>query len=195
MPHPLLWSNPNAFAAQAAIRQKTETPIRERLNPKSEELVQNIERSSKGNIKTGSISIKKMLQPDAPDLELDPKNLPKKEFTDEAFFKAWNNYAYHVRAKDVEFFSTLTTPVPEIKEGLIYKKVFNDIQKRELEHVKGELLNFLRTKLHNYSIDLVVEVDHSLEATKILTPKEKLAQMIAKNPALGMLKTQLNLEL
>lgn len=145
---------------------------------------------------TGSVSIKQMLQPNAPSIDLDPSNLPKKAFSEEELLKAWNNYAYHIRGKDIEFFGTLTAPPPVLKDDfLIQKTVYNVPQQNDILKAKTELLHFLRTKLNNYSIDLEVIVDSTIEVNKILSPKEKLAKMLEKNKALAKLKDQLKLEL
>jgi DNA polymerase-3 subunit gamma/tau len=125
---------------------------------------------------------------------VDPNNLPKNEFTEEDMLKAWHNFAYHIKSKDEEFFSTLSNPAPILKaNGLIEKLVYNKIQASDILKNKTQILDFIKAKLKNYFIDVVV--DETIEVKAVLSPREKLDKLLKEKPVFALLKEKLKLDL
>jgi DNA polymerase-3 subunit gamma/tau len=127
---------------------------------------------------------------------IDPNNLPKNEFTEEEMLKAWHNFAYHIKSKDEEFFSTLSNPAPILKSNvLIEKLVYNKIQASDILKNKTQILDFIKAKLKNYFIDLDVVVDETIEVKAVLSPREKLDKLLKEKPVFALLKEKLKLDL
>ena len=127
---------------------------------------------------------------------VDPNNLPKNDFTEEDMLKAWHNFAYHIKSKDEEFFSTLSNPAPILKaNGIIEKLVYNKIQASDILKNKTQILDFIKAKLKNYFIDLDVVVDETIEVKVVLSPREKLDKLLKEKPVFALLKEKLKLDL
>mgnify|MGYP007000076830 CR=1 len=63
------------------------------------------------------------------------------------------------------------------------------------ERQKTDLLQFIRLALQNYSIDLDISVNESIEKTFVYTNEEKFQKLKEKNPSIELLKKTFNLDL
>jgi chromosomal replication initiation ATPase DnaA len=97
----------------------------------------------------------------------------------------------------------LKTALSQIKPKLdadktIHFRVVNDLQKSWIEkNCKTRLLAFLRDKLDNRFIELVVEVESAEETkeTKLYMPEEKAKFLLENYPEMRELQKDLKLEL
>ena len=71
----------------------------------------------------------------------------------------------------------------------------NSTNKIEVERQKTDLLQFIRLSLQNYSIDLDISVNESIEKTFVYTNEEKFQKLKEKNPSIELLKKTFNLDL
>ena len=112
--------------------------------------------------------------------------------------EVWNEYAEKVKnQKKFSFHSTLSNRDPElINETTIKLVVENEVQMQDLQDEKMDLLEYLRDRLSNQNIHLISEVSEAEDdSVKFLTPREKYMAMLKKNPVLGKLSEQLDLDL
>jgi DNA polymerase-3 subunit gamma/tau len=72
--------------------------------------------------------------------------------------------------------------------------VSNKIQEMAFRDERPYLLNFLRTTLKNFSIEVNARVEETTTVRKPYTAAEKFQYMAAKNPQLIDLKNRFNLE-
>ena len=71
----------------------------------------------------------------------------------------------------------------------------NSTNKIEVERQKTDLLQFIRLSLQNYSIDLDISINESVEKKFVYTNEEKFQKLKEKNPSIELLKKTFNLDL
>ena len=118
------------------------------------------------------------------------------EFTIEQFEKIWLEIAQKYKTESPDFYLTLTSPIPKIKEDFtIELTIDNVIQEKEIIERKLEILTILRKELNNYQIQLNTIINKNPSITKPFTPQEKFKKMAEKNPAIKNLKDMFDLEI
>ncbi len=122
---------------------------------------------------------------------------PDDTFTQKQLMQAWKEYSTRIREAGREsFYSTLTLSDPEILENHQVKlKIKNSAQELELNREKGDMLEFLREKLNNFFIEISFEIEQSDQPTALYTNSQKFEAMVKKNPNLGKLSGNLNLDI
>ena len=127
-----------------------------------------------------------------------PKESGESEFDLEMLEKVWENMAEAEKS-----LPRLKTAISQIKPKLdadktIHFRVVNDLQKSWIEkNCKTRLLAFLRDKLDNRFIELIVEVESAEETkeTKLYMPEEKAKFLLENYPEMRELQKDLKLEL
>ena len=71
----------------------------------------------------------------------------------------------------------------------------NENMKSQLISHKPKLLKFLRTKLNNYSINLLIDVNEVSEKKYAYTPQEKYEKLKEKNPFIAEFRKKLDLDI
>lgn len=124
-------------------------------------------------------------------------NRPADSFDHKQLMQVWKEYARKMREGGREsFYSTLTLSEPEILENHQLKlQIKNSAQELELNREKGEMLDFLREKLNNFYIEISFEIEQSDQPTALYTNSQKFEAMVKKNPNLGKLSGNLNLDI
>lgn len=121
---------------------------------------------------------------------------PKTDFSKEQFDKAWLKFAEHYKAANPDYYITLTSHMPQLKEDYTIELTLdNKVQDKEIADRKLDILSFLRKELNNYSIQLQTVINKNPEITKPFTPQEKFKKMAEKNPAIKKLKNEFDLEI
>ena len=121
---------------------------------------------------------------------------PSEEFTREQFEKVWMAYAETFKVQSPDFYITLTSRMPEVKEDLtIELTIDNVVQEKELNDRKMDMLTFLREQLKNSKMQLQTVLNKNPENIKPFTPQEKFKKMNEKNPNLKKLKDKFDLEI
>jgi DNA polymerase-3 subunit gamma/tau len=212
-------ANASQPAESPAVIEKKEpvvamdTPVIEETEaaPKREEItiehskptVQQVQRFSTGSTaKTNTFSITKALNPtvenevNEEDETKNYGNMPKTPFTQAELNIAWKQYALRLKANGKDsFYSTLTKKDPVLRDDYtIEMTLLNAVQERDLDREKVDLLDFLRSELNNFSIQLEAEIQEIQEDKSLYTSSEKFKHMAQKNPSLLKLKEQLNLD-
>ncbi len=132
--------------------------------------------------------------------EEDPylKGNDKEDFTPDDFLKHWNDYAAKIKTEggNMGLFTIFITNAPEMKERYRFEVVVgNKSQETLFRDEKPNILNYLRTKLKNFDLEVHTRVDEVKAAKKPYTTTEKYQHMASKNPQLAELRKRFNLDI
>ena len=120
-----------------------------------------------------------------------------KSFTVGDMHHEWNAFAEQLKKERPRMYNTLKSHLPEMKENFQVSVMFdNTTQKDEFEkELRHDMLKFLKAKLKNsrITIELTVKPDDGTKST-LYTAEEKFDHMNKKNPYLGKLKQEFNLD-
>ena len=125
------------------------------------------------------------------------KGTDKEHFTYDDFLKYWHQYADKVKAEgklNLLSIFTATAPVmlnPYVFEVIASTKVLENLFKEN----KPYILNFLRTSLKNFDIEINIRIEEVVMTKKLYSSTDKYQHMAAKNPQLTELRKRFNLEL
>jgi DNA polymerase-3 subunit gamma/tau len=132
--------------------------------------------------------------------EEDPylKGDDQEDFTMDTFLKHWNDYAAKIKTEggNMSLFTIFTTNTPEMKEPYRFEVVVgNKSQETLFRDEKPNILNYLRTNLRNFNLEVQTRIDEVKAAKRPYTTTEKFQHMATKNPQLAELKRRFNLDL
>jgi DNA polymerase-3 subunit gamma/tau len=136
--------------------------------------------------------------PKEKDVEVEElKGNEKEDFNQENFMEAWVAYSGIAKAENkMNLAALMENYNPTLKDNfLIEIQVENKLQENELTNQKTEILNYLRPKLKNYSIQIQSIVVEQMENKKPYTSTDKYHFMVKKNPKLEEFRKAFNLEL
>ena len=92
--------------------------------------------------------------------------------------------------------SNLNTDIPKLKEDFkIHIELPNGTMKKEIEREQFELMEYLRAKLNNHFIQLIISVNEATAKKFAFTPEEKYEKLREKNPVIDLLRTEFDLDL
>lgn len=130
--------------------------------------------------------------------EEDPylKGDAKEDFTFDDFLKLWNTHATNVKAQGkMSLFTIFISEVPKMLRPYVFEIVVeNKVQENDFKNEKPVLLNYLRSTLKNFDIDVITRIEESTVVKRPYTSQEKFQHMAAKNPQLLELKKRFNLD-
>jgi DNA polymerase-3 subunit gamma/tau len=196
---PILTEAPTEYgksntAAASAIPEKTDT----------EEVVTEKPKVFIPNLHTTATSIK---IPSLKDLsknheavleEEDPyiKGNDKESFVFDDFLQHWHAYAAKLKAGGkANLLSIFITNAPVMLGPYAFEiTVDNKIQESLFKAERPYLLNYLRSSLKNFNIEVNVRVEEQTTAKRPYTNQEKFQHMAAKNPQLAELRKRFNLD-
>lgn len=122
--------------------------------------------------------------------------MPREAVSLEMLLLKWDEYALRVKAKpDESFFSTLKLSNPKLEGETIVFGISNKVQEKDFEINRQEMLDFLRSELKNYSLDLKLEMGAPIAKALLYSDEDRLRAMVEKNPSLGVLISKLGLDL
>jgi len=143
-----------------------------------------------------SIEKKQQLAKKVSDRSQNKEKLPTEEFTQEQMITHWNAYTQIVKEQGkYNLLSHLTMSVPILKDGMIHLEFPNQTIKLEVERDKFDLLTYMRKKLKNHSLDLVIAVNELPLKRYAYTDKEKYEKLVEKNPNLEALRNAFELDI
>ena len=142
-------------------------------------------------------SIRKKKELEAKQQENAPKEAEKltQEFNETQLHAAWDEYVHRLKQRGEKILaSILETDLPSL-EGLdIVLEMPNEGMKIDLEKERNKLMGFLKKKLQNTEISLVVKVNETKAKTFAFTPMEKYNKLKEKNPLLDKLRSTFDLD-
>ncbi len=120
------------------------------------------------------------------------------DFDYDTFLKYWKEYAANAKAADKSM--TLTTVFSNQKPVMLRPYIFdlvleNKSQENVFRDDKPNIMNFLRSKLKNFNIEIQTRIEEQSGSRKPYSPVEKFQFMAAKNPELAELRKRFNLEI
>ena len=131
------------------------------------------------------------------DKEIEEVNLPNKEFSKYDLLKSWKSFCNMQEEKgNINISSVLKMNEPSVKGENIIIKTVNQINKKEIENIGGDILSYLKKELENHSINLKVIIEKNIKKndTKSLNNEEKMKSMIESNPKIKSLIEEFNLK-
>ncbi|WP_159951068.1 DNA polymerase III subunit gamma/tau [Polaribacter septentrionalilitoris] len=131
------------------------------------------------------------------DIEENFDNHPKDSFTEEQLQKLWKEYANVLQKKGQRSMASIVaTDIPKLEGKFkILFTVPNKLMKDQFHKGRPKLLQFLREKLNNYGIDVMINLNETVEKKFAYTPQEKFNKLKEKNPLLEKLRQTFELDL
>ena len=131
------------------------------------------------------------------DNEIEEVNLPNKKFSKYDLLKSWKSFCEIQEEKgNINISSVLKMNEPSLERENIIIKTVNQINKKEIESIRGDILSYLKKELENHSINLkvIIEKNSKKNGTKSLNNEEKIKSMIKSNPKIKSLIEEFNLK-
>ena len=117
-------------------------------------------------------------------------------FTQSELIRYWDEFADKLKNDSPHLHSTLKTSRPVLQEEwTIVFTLDNKVLDDELTLHKTEMMEFLRSNLYNFKLQLQTTIAETQKNLKPYTDKEKFERMSAKNPVLRTLREELDLEI
>jgi DNA polymerase-3 subunit gamma/tau len=121
----------------------------------------------------------------------------KEAFSLDALLNRWNAYAEKAKKEGkINLFTLMTANPPNLLEGFVIElSMENKIQENLLNDERIDLMNYLRTELNNFELDLLTKMVENTEKKRLYTASDKYQHMVQKNPKLEEFKQRFNLDL
>ena len=185
---------PEPQEEQQKVTKKTST-----VEPAIDAKKININRPTKrvSGLSISSLNAKKQHELNKIEVIIDENNLPKEKFTEEELRKHWVDFIEIIDKKGQKILaSNLHTDIPKLKEDFaIHIELPNDTMKKEIEREQFELMEYLRSKLNNQFVHLVISVNETTSTKFAFTPEEKYEKLREKNPVIDLLRSEFDLYL
>ncbi|CAM1358955.1 DNA polymerase III subunit gamma/tau [Tenacibaculum xiamenense] len=175
---------------------------------KAIEVTQNagkVEKSTKPLLKdikrrTSALSLKSIhtrKEAKSTDEEENYDNHPRTPFNHEQLKDAWKKYYFKLQdIGERSMAAIIASDEPKLFENFqIGISVPNDLMLNQLNKGKPKLLRFLREKLNNYGIQIIVNLNETVEKKFAYTPHEKFEKLKEKNPLIDKLRSTFGLDL
>jgi DNA polymerase-3 subunit gamma/tau len=130
--------------------------------------------------------------------QMDLSNMPRNTFALDDLKMAWRRFAFEMKNKGKDtFYNALIKREPKQKSELEFTlEVDNEVQIDYIRPCLSELLDFVRSELKNYQIEVLLELTNNPEEeVQFQTGKDKFAALARKNPNLHTLKNTFNLDI
>lgn len=125
------------------------------------------------------------------EVQLEVKTEP---FTQEELVDKWRKFAYSIKMRDLDLYSTLSANDPILKDGWrIELPIYNSAQEADINNKKADLLGYLRKQLKNTVLDLDLVIDKSKAPKGVFTEKDKYKKLVEKNPKVDELRKKFGL--
>ncbi|MDQ8005916.1 MAG: DNA polymerase III subunit gamma/tau [Pedobacter sp.] len=120
----------------------------------------------------------------------------KQAFTQEQFMAVWKQCIQKASNEDkIHLFTLLSSNEPVLDGFDIIVSIENIALESTLQDEKIELLNFIRSQLKNFDIQIVTKRIEPKLSDRIYTNKDKYAYLVEKNPQLEEFRKRFNLDL
>lgn len=120
----------------------------------------------------------------------------KQAFTQAQFMAVWKQCIQKANSENkIHLFTLLASNEPVLDGQNIIVSIENIALESTLQDEKIELLNFIRSQLKNFDIQLVTKRIEPKQSNRIYSNKDKYAYLVEKNPQLEELRKRFNLDL
>ena len=126
------------------------------------------------------------------------KGTDAEDFTQDEFLKLWTEYAQKAKAEDksMTLLTVFNNQKPVMLQPYLFELVLeNKTQENIFRDDKPNLMNFLRSTLKNFKLEIQTRIEEQSGSRKPYSPQEKFQFMAAKNPELAELRKRFNLEI
>ena len=166
---------------QPVIQEKDKPEIKRQTKPISISISPNINNQRKESTKIEN--------------KVQETELQNESYSAIAFEKAWKDYALKV-PELVSVVSYINNTIPGKINDHTYELTFSNVfQEGEFKKLLTEICFSIRKTLKNSSVNFVTKVVEAIEKDTNNNPEEILRKMTEQNPALQLLKKNLNLEI
>jgi DNA polymerase-3 subunit gamma/tau len=185
---------------KSEVPLKVEEPITDNQQPKTDDRNQTTENSEQTTPKVSALSLasiraRKEIEASLKDNIKVETHLPRESFTATEMQEQWLKYAQRMEDKGYRIIaSLLTINDPTLDGSTILHELPNESSKIDFEKEKTELLGYLRGKLHNHDIQIVVKVNETLVSKRAFTNQDKYNRLVEINPNLEVLKKMFDLD-
>jgi DNA polymerase-3 subunit gamma/tau len=187
-------------SVKSEVSLKVEEPITDNQQPKTDDRKQTTENSEQTTPKVSALSLasiraRKEIEASLKDNIKVETHLLSESFTATEMLEQWLKYAQRMEDKGYRIIaSLLTINDPTLDGSTILHELPNESSKIDFEKEKPELLGYLRGKLHNHDIQIVVKVNETLVSKRAFTNQDKYNRLVEINPNLEVLKKMFDLD-
>ncbi|WP_124981293.1 DNA polymerase III subunit gamma/tau [Nonlabens xiamenensis] len=129
------------------------------------------------------------------DQQLHQDKLPEEDFTQERLHEVWQQYIEHLKARgELILASILNADQPQLKGRKLCLKFPNESMKVTLEQSQGQVMEYIKRELRNYSIEFDILVDQTVTKKYVYTDQDKYSKLVEKNPAVDLLRRTFDLD-
>ncbi|MGE4513354.1 MAG: hypothetical protein AB7E26_05995 [Chryseobacterium sp.] len=112
-------------------------------------------------------------------------NLPQNHFTDTDLQAEWNLLLKQLQKKDTFIFNAIKSfKIIKSGENQITVLFPSDSAKSEFDKVSREFFNHFKTKVHNFSIEIIYKRDVENLKIEVMTKRKIFEKFVQKNPLL-----------
>ena len=128
--------------------------------------------------------------------EISPNSLRNNSFTEIKFQEAFNKFVESIKTEKPRLYSTLVSCKPALsgKETIEFELSNQNQHDDFLKNLKSDMLKFLRDELLNDNIVIEINISEIEQQNMLYTSEERFKHLLSKNPSLGNLKQQMNLD-
>lgn len=113
-------------------------------------------------------------------------------FTYEQVKAVWREFAETRKLYKAEY--QLLTQEITVQDKTLVLHLHNPVQETMLSELRSDIIDYMREKLNNYSLQLTSELTLNDDRQVIYTNREKFDHLAKKNPNLKLLKDRLGLD-
>lgn len=122
--------------------------------------------------------------------------LPADDFSESKLLLLWEAYINLLTDEGKKSVaSIMNSNVPRLENGMVHFQLPNAMMKDQLDRAKFPLVKYLREKLNNFKLDVVVDVNEEETKKYAYTPDEKYQKLREKNNAIELLKKTFDLDI
>ena len=122
--------------------------------------------------------------------------LPADDFSESKLLLLWEAYINLLTEEGKKSVaSIMNSNVPRLENGMIHFQLPNAMMKDQLDRAKFPLVKYLREKLNNFKLDVIVDVNEEETKRYAYTPDEKYQKLREKNKAIELLKKTFDLDI
>ncbi|HSQ48039.1 MAG TPA: DNA polymerase III subunit gamma/tau [Lutibacter sp.] len=122
--------------------------------------------------------------------------LPADDFSESKLLLLWEAYINLLTDEGKKSVaSIMNSNVPRLENGMIHFQLPNAMMKDQLDRAKFPLVKYLREKLNNFKLDIIVDVNEEETRKYAYTPDEKYQKLREKNNAIELLKKTFDLDI